>query len=272
MLLDNFLNASILFQVTAFLYFAGFLLFTIALWRKNKSLRTAATVILTFAFAANTGVIGERWISADRPPFKTLYETLVFYPWCVSAVFFVLLAAYKLYAFGMFASAISLSGFAYAAYRPDLEIVNLPPALQSGWFVPHVITYFIAYAALFASFSLAVLYLGRPIWKKGELEVNFEKLSNHTLDFGFAALTLGLVMGAFWGKVAWGNYWSWDPKENWALVTWLTYLVIIHLRFVRGWKGRKAAILMIIGFGTVVFTYLGMSLLPSADSSLHVYQ
>ncbi len=272
MLLDNFFHSTILFRSTTLLYLAGFGLLGLALWRRHKALRTVATFLLAFAFAANTGVIAERWISADRPPFKTLYETLIFYPWCVSAVFFVLLAAYKVFAIGVFTSAISLSGFGYAAYRPDLEIVNLPPALQSAWFVPHVITYFVAYAALFGSFSLALLYLARPIWKRGEFEISFEKLSNHTLDFGFAALTLGLVMGAFWGKVAWGNYWSWDPKENWALVTWLTYLVTIHLRFVRGWKGRKAAILAIIGFGTVVFTYLGMSLLPTAENSLHVYQ
>jgi ABC-type transport system involved in cytochrome c biogenesis permease subunit len=125
---------------------------------------------------------------------------------------------------------------------------------------------------LFASCSFAVLFLIRPVWKRHGFELNPEKLANYTLDFGFVALTLGLVMGAAWGKVAWGNYWSWDPKENWALITWFTYLITIHLRFVRGWKGRNAAILMIIGFGTVVFTYLGMSLLPTADGSLHVYQ
>jgi ABC-type transport system involved in cytochrome c biogenesis permease subunit len=271
MLFDHFLNANWLFKLTALLYFGAFLSFALSFRWKREYFRNAATILMGFAFAANTALIVERWISAERPPFKTLYETLIFYPWCVSAVFFVLLAMHRLFVFGIFASAISLSGFLYATYRPDLEIVNLPPALQSGWFVPHVITYFIAYAALFASCSLALLYLVRQS-KGGNFPLKLETLSSQTLNFGFAALTLGLVMGAFWGKVAWGNYWSWDPKENWALITWLTYLVTIHFRFVRGWKGRRAAFLTIIGFATVVFTYLGMNLLPTSESSLHVYQ
>ena len=272
MLFDNFLNASWFFKLTTLLYVAGLLFFVLAFWRKDTRLRYTATTLIGLAFAANTAVIAERWVSAERPPFKTLYETLVFYPWCVSAIFFVLLAAYRIFVLGIFSSSISLTGFLYATSRPDFEIVNLPPALQSPWFVPHVITYFIAYSALFASCSLAILYLVKQRSEPEKLRFNLEALSNHTLDFGFVALTLGLVMGAFWGKVAWGNYWSWDPKENWALITWLTYLVAIHLRFIRGWRGKRAAILTIIGFGTVVFTYLGMNLLPTAETSLHVYQ
>jgi len=79
-------------------------------------------------------------------------------------------------------------------------------------------------------------------------------------------------MGAAWGKFAWGDYWSWDPKENWALVTWLAYMAYLHLARMPGWQGRRSAWLLVVSFGAVMFTWLGMHLLPTADNSLHVYQ
>jgi ABC-type transport system involved in cytochrome c biogenesis permease subunit len=89
---------------------------------------------------------------------------------------------------------------------------------------------------------------------------------------GFVALTLGLAVGAVWGKVAWGQYWSWDPKENWAFITWLAYLGCLHLRLTAGWRGEHALWVNLACFGAAMFTYLGMHLLPAASGSLHVYQ
>jgi ABC-type transport system involved in cytochrome c biogenesis permease subunit len=89
--------------------------------------------------------------------------------------------------------------------------------------------------------------------------------------FGFIMLTLGLLVGSVWAKSAWGDFWVWDPKENWSLVTWLVYGAYLHLRKVRGWRGERAAWLAIIGFAVVMFTYLGMGLLPTAEESAHVY-
>ena len=102
---------------------------------------------------------------------------------------------------------------------------------------------------------------------------DFEKYAHEAAVFGIVALTLGLVMGAVWGKVAWGDYWSWDPKENWALVSWLCYMIYLHLRLMGSeFRGRKAMWVLTLAFGAVVFTYLGISLLPTAGGSLHVYQ
>ena len=227
---------------------------------------------LALAFAVNTAVLVSAWIEAGRAPFKTLYETLLLYPWCVWVVTLVLLALYRLWALVPFSAAANVAGLVYAAVRPDVEIVHLPPALQSPWFVPHVVTYFVAYAALFASFSLAALALARPAWRSDRDGAGFEEYAHRAAMFGLASLTLGLLMGALWGKEAWGDYWSWDPKENWALVSWLAYLVYLHLRLVRGWQGRPAMVILVLSFAAVVFTYLGMSLLPSAGGSLHVYQ
>ncbi len=101
---------------------------------------------------------------------------------------------------------------------------------------------------------------------------DFEIKRREAAVFGIVALTLGLVMGAVWGKFAWGDYWSWDPKENWALVTFLAYMIYLHLRLSPGWKGKRAMWVLVFAFAAVVFTYLGMNVLPTAGESLHVYQ
>lgn len=266
------------------------------LWKRKPVLIGLATVLLAAAFLLNSWIILERWQEAGRPPFKTLFETLIFYPWCVGLMTFVLLYLHRLYFLIPFSAAISLFGVVYALARPDVEIVSLPPALQSAWFVPHVVTYFVAYAALFISFALALLAIffqhpeqtgaesapGQPLAPAAESGTAgrfdglrgtpFDKHAHHAAIFGFCALTLGLVMGAAWGKFAWGDYWQWDTKENWALVTWLAYSIYVHLRLLPHWNGRRSMVILIVAFAAVVFTYLGMNLLPSAQSSLHVYQ
>ncbi len=85
---------------------------------------------------------------------------------------------------------------------------------------------------------------------------------------GFPLLTLGIVTGAVWANYAWGSYWSWDPKETWSLIVWLIYAAFLHARITRGWVGKRAAILSIVGFATTVFCYLGVNLLLSG---LHSY-
>ena len=199
----------------------------------------------------------------------------------MTAVTFVLIALHRLYFLIPFAGGASLFGLIYALVKPDMEILNLPPALQSGWFIPHVVTYFVAYAALFASFSLAVIALVYPLWAKrrGIQEeeaslsgANLELYAHQAAVFGAVALTLGLIMGAAWGKVAWGEYWAWDPKENWSLVSWLAYMIYLHLRLVAGWRERKAMWVLVFAFAAIIFTYLGINILPTASGSLHAYQ
>jgi len=221
----------------------------------------------------NIAVLGAAWTEAGRPPFKTLYETLLLAPACIWGVTLVLVGLYRLWVLVPFSAGVNAACLLHAVLKPDVEISSLPPALQSAWFVPHVVTYFAAYAGLFASFVLALLALIRPSRAPGQTgPPGFEDYAHRAASFGIAALTLGLGMGAAWGKEAWGDYWTWDPKENWALVSWLSYLIYLHLRRVRGWKGRPAMTILLLSFLAVVFTYLGMRLLPTSEGSLHVYQ
>jgi ABC-type transport system involved in cytochrome c biogenesis permease subunit len=195
------------------------------------------------------------------------------YPFCIALVSLILVWLHKLSLLVPFAAGGALLCLYYALQHPDLEFVLLPPALQSAWFVPHVVTYFVAYAALFISAVLS----GLALWKGESVQSNapeqpFSQAAHNAAVFGFVALTLGLAMGALWAKSAWGEYWSWDVKENWAFITWLSYLSYHHFRLLRTWRGRRALWVNVACFAAVMFTYLGMHLLPTASNSLHVYQ
>ncbi|MHC4606094.1 MAG: cytochrome c biogenesis protein CcsA [Planctomycetota bacterium] len=254
-------------MVTALLvvHLLALLLWVAGLAARSRTPGTAAVVVLVVALLLNTLVLGARWYEAGRAPFKTLYETFLLISWCVALMTLSLVWLHRLRLLIPFCAGACIAALGWARIRPETDIVSLPPALQSPWFVPHVVTYFMAYAALFASFALATAALAKP-------DAGFEDHAHGTAKFGFLALTLGLVMGAFWGQSAWADYWGWDAKENWALVTFLAYLVYLHLRYVKGWKGRRSMVACVLCFVAVVFTYLGMNLLPTASKSIHVYQ
>jgi cytochrome c-type biogenesis protein CcsB len=220
-----------------------------------------------------------RWIDAGQPPFKTLFESLVLLAACIAIVYLVVEGIYRARILG-FPSAIGCAAvMLYAFLREDKGVVNLPPALQSGWFIPHVVVYFFGYAAIFVATGAAIVFLirprpiglQRPDLISGE-SINLETLTEDSVRFGFAMLTLGLLVGSVWAKEAWGDYWVWDPKETWSLVTWLIFAGYLHLHYIGKWRGKRLAVLVVIGFGAVMFTYLGMHMLPTAEQSVHVYQ
>ena len=156
------------------------------------------------------------------------------------------------------------------------EIVPLIPALQSQWLVWHVILAFIGEAAFALAFGMGIMYLLKARAPEGSfIEKNFPQLS--TLDtasyraiaVGFPIFTIGaLIFGAIWGNYAWGRYWGWDPKETWALITWIVYALYLHARILYGWKGKGAAWISIIGFIATMFTLFGVNYLLSG---LHSY-
>jgi len=272
------------FVATTALYAASGALYAAA-WRSTRALvGRAATALMAAALVLNGGLIVQRWIEADRAPFKSLFESLVFFAFCIALVYVFFEFIYRTRVFGVPAALLALGCLAYALAKWDAEIVKLPPALQSPWFVPHVMVYFVGYAAVTLAFALAIIQLLAPrvpivqrllSIKAGTIAsgepIDVEKINYELVRFGFALLTIGLLVGSVWAKSAWGDFWVWDPKENWSLVTWLVYGGYLHLRRVRGWRGDKGAWLLIAGFAVVMFTYLGMHLLPTAEESAHVY-
>jgi cytochrome c-type biogenesis protein CcsB len=170
---------------------------------------------------------------------------------------------------------------AYASLSPSMEsnIQPLIPALKSNWLIAHVITCFLGYAGFAVACGLGILYLlkgkdrqpdnpGLGIWSRIPTLQTLDELIYQNVVFGFLLLTVGIITGSVWANSAWGNYWSWDPKETWSLVTWLVYAFMLHARFVRGWHGPRLAWLSVIGFSCVIFTYIGVNFLLSG---LHSY-
>jgi cytochrome c-type biogenesis protein CcsB len=166
---------------------------------------------------------------------------------------------------------------AYASFDPGIsaKINPLIPALKSNWLIAHVVTCFLGYAGFALAFGLSLTYFVKP--KQPEKSVIFSRLPDEEIIdeltyqmvvFGFLFLTIGIITGAVWANSAWGKYWSWDPKETWSLITWFVYAIFLHLRMMRGWHGRNLALVSIIGFMAVLFTYFGVNFLLSG---LHSY-
>ena len=152
------------------------------------------------------------------------------------------------------------------------------PALRSYWLAVHVSAAVIAYGSFAISFAVSIAYL-----LKDKKEVDFhsrlntqlpalkvlDDISYQLIFVGLPFLTIMLVTGAVWAEYAWGAFWSWDPKETWALITWLVYAAYLHTRFLKGFKGKRAAWLSVLGFVAVIFTFFGVSyLLPGMHSYL----
>ena len=272
------------FVATSALYAASAALYAAA-WRSPREMvARAASALMGAALLLNAGVMLMRWHDAGRAPLKSLFESLVFFALCIAIVYLFFERIYRTRVFGVPATLLALGCLGYALAKWDAEIVKLPPALQSPWFVPHVMVYFVGYAALAIAFVLATIQLLAPrapaiqrllSAKAGTImtgkPLDVEKMSYELVRFGFVLLTVGLLVGSVWAKSAWGDFWVWDPKENWSLVTWLVYAGYLHLHRVRGWRGEKGAWLLIAGFAVVMFTYLGMNRLPTAAESAHVY-
>ena len=139
------------------------------------------------------------------------------------------------------------------------------PALQSFWFIPHVIVYMIAYAFLAASFVVAL----RGLYKSKEIDKTIN-LADNIVYIGFGFLTLGLLFGALWAKKAWGHYWTWDPKETWAFITWCAYLIYIHFQS-NNKASKRSLYILVFAFILLIICWFGVQYLPAAQNSVHTY-
>ena len=154
------------------------------------------------------------------------------------------------------------------------EVRPLMPALQSNWLAFHVITCFLGYAAFAIAFGVSIAYMIQSQRESSPRDTISWLPSSQILDeinykaivIGFPMLTLGIITGVVWAHSAWGSYWTWDPKETWSLITWLVYAALLHARMKRGWRGKRLAILSIVGFCCVLFTYFGVNYLAGLHS------
>ncbi len=209
------------------------------------------------------------WINLDRAPMRTLGETRLWYSFFLGLIGYATYLRWKYRWFLVYSVFMAvLFIFINMAY-PENFSKTLMPALQSPWFVPHVIVYIFAYALLGAASIVAVYGLYLVYFKV--LRKNILLLADNLVYIGFAFLTLGLLFGAVWAKEAWGHYWTWDPKETWAFITWLAYLIYMHYRYFHPGKVRTPLTILTLAFIVLLIAWFGVNYLPSAQSSVHVY-
>jgi ABC-type transport system involved in cytochrome c biogenesis permease subunit len=216
-------------------------------------------------------VIATLWITLDRPPMRTLGETRLWYAFLLPAV--ALLIEWRLkttalrlpmLAFGILFVFINLN-------KPDALDHELMPALQSAWFVPHVVVYMIAYAALGLSAGVAGASLLRAVIARRPLDTPDLRLPLLLIQLGLPFLTLGLVFGAIWAKEAWGHYWTWDPKETWAFLTWCAYVAMVHVMRYRTMRPTAVLWMLVISFAVLLLCWFGLNHMPAAQQSVHSY-
>ncbi len=227
--------------------------------RVAESLGRWGTILTINAFVFLTGALAFRWAAAGHGPFSNMYEFSLSFVWGALAVHLYFEFRYRLRALAALVLPVCLAMLAYAATVPS-DIDPLVPALQNDVLLTlHVAVAIAAYGAFAVSFAAAVLFLvnrnDRIRWLPKR--VILDEVGYKAVMFGFPMMALVIILGAIWAEVAWGQYWSWDPKETASLVTWLLYGGYLHARVIRGWKGDRSAYLLIGGFIAVLFTYFG---------------
>jgi cytochrome c-type biogenesis protein CcsB len=232
-------------------------------------------------------ILGLRWIISGYFPLSNLYESLLFLDWCLLFILIIAEAKTRTKLVGAVILPITFLIISFASLilpTQMQEAAPLVPALQSNWLMMHVSMMMLSYATLILGSLLSILFLviqklattkneillvkKNIAQSKVQLLENIDTWSYRTIGLGFPFLTIGIIAGAVWANEAWGSYWSWDPKETWALITWLIFAAYIHARLTKGWVGEKAALLGSIGFVIVWICYLGVNFL---GQGLHSY-
>ena len=262
---------------------------------------TIANLLLFF-------ILCSRWIVAGYFPLSNLYESLLFLTWTLLTIYLYIESKTKSKLIGsiLIPVALLISGFANLTLSPEMQKSSpLVPALQSNWLMMHVSMMLLSYAALIMGSLLCILFLvisgykdidfkainnsslplynlmldyyeakflsaSSEISELGKLKLlqSLDNWSYRIIGLGFPFLTIGIISGGVWANEAWGSYWSWDPKETWALITWLVFATYLHARITKGWEGKKTAILGGLGFFVIWVCYLGVNFL---GKGLHSY-
>jgi cytochrome c-type biogenesis protein CcsB len=271
------------FNVAMFIYFIAFLCYLFFMVTNKQMVgRFALGVILTGFFIHLAGLLIRWWESYvagyEYIPLSNLYESLVFFSWAIVLIYLIVDIRYHQRVIGVIAAPLAALALAVTSLLPGIKsnITPLIPALQSNWLAIHVLTCFLGYAAFAIAFGISIAYI---IQAKRESSLHgpigwlpsaqsLDEINYKAIVMGFPLLTIGIITGAAWASYAWGSYWSWDPKETWSLITWFIYAAFLHARYTREWRGKKTAVLSIVGFCAVIFTYFGVSFLLSG---LHSY-
>jgi len=236
--------------------------------REKKAIIWQTAGVLIFAV-----MITCMWVILQRPPFKTIGETKIWYSFFLSAIGFIIFLRWRTSYFLTLTNILAAVFVIITICNPARQSHVLAPALQSVWFIPHVAIYMFAYATIGCATILALLELmpGISHYRYLECAKDTKMKCDLLVKIGTSALGIGLCLGAIWAKKAWGQYWSWDIKETAALITWVIFLLYIHIQKFSKINRKVLLIILIIGFLALQFTWFGVKYLPSGNASPHNY-
>lgn len=266
--METLLNV-VFFASIVFYFLATVLQFSGSVFKKQKLL-SVAWVVSIIAFGLNTLYAVLRGIVAGRVPMSNQFEFAMMMAWGCALLGIVLRVRLKADWVLTVAIPIAFIVQSYAALQPR-QINELMPALKSAWFTLHIGAAVFSYAAFALSGCSGVRYL--MLEKKihdpeDEHLTQLDHLAYKLIAFGFLMLTIVILSGCVWAEQAWSTFWSWDPKETWALITWIIYAIYLHQRLRKSWRGKRMAWFAIIALICVLFTFVGVNtLLPG----LHAY-
>jgi ABC-type transport system involved in cytochrome c biogenesis permease subunit len=261
------MTESSLFTIAFALYIGAVLVHFASLFARREKWARGGLMLAVAGFAFHTAAIVVRTASSGHAPFTNMYESLSFLAWSMVLALIIFgrksrvprLAPY------LMLIVVALVALASSPLMPK-SATPLVPALQSYWLWLHVSVTLLGEAFFAVAFIASLLFLAADTEEKKD---RLDALSYRAVAVGFPLFTLGgLVFGMVWAYRAWGRYWGWDPKEVWSLITWFVFALYLHTRIVMGWKGKRSALIAIVGFLAALFTYFGVNYILSG---LHSY-
>lgn len=257
---------------------AGYIVYLVS---QRKPVARVAYGILWAGFAAHSLAIALGYYQTGTFPVINLRESLSFFAWALMGAYLVLQLHFNIRVLGSFLSPLAAIMMISSSFLPAPSgPVN--PILRSFWLIIHVLTAFAGNGIFAIAFLAGIMYLiqerqiksrrpGALYHRLPSLEM-LDALNYQCLILGFPLLTFGLVSGSLYAHYTLGSFWRWDPKEVWSLITWLLYAVLIHGRLASGWRGRRSALLSIIFFLVLVFSFLGVKFLVQGYHTFSAFQ
>lgn len=261
---------SIWFHLTLFfelLAAGGFIVFIL---KQEQWIFRAAYWILVTGFVCHTLFLGYRYYLLGTAPALDLKSALTVFAWSIICVYLLMQARFKLRVLGSFVAPFAAFLMMISSVMPWVS-KPVSPLYKSVWLTVHVGTVFIGDGLLAIAFLAAVMYLIQEnqikrkrlgsIYSRLPSLATLDQINYRAIVYGFPFLTVGMITGSIYAQLALGSYWRWDPKEVWSLICWLFYAALLHERLAVGWQGRRAAVMSIVCFLVLIFTFFGVSLL-----------
>jgi len=256
--------------LTILLYALSSVSYLVFLFRQREEYAHWGFWLLCAGFALHSAAIGMRIFTLGFLPAATMRDTLLIAGWSVALIFLAFGRRMRIKVLGVCASPLAALTLLLAVQLPDRP-GEVKAILKSIWLLAHVVAIFAGEAAFALAAAAGLMYLLQERAIKGKHRGFFfrrlpsldqlDAAGYNGIVIGFSLFSLALVTGFVYARAVWGRFWAWDPKEVWSGITWLIYAVLLHQRLTVGWRGRRAAVLAIVGFGLVLFTFLGVNFL-----------